>query len=146
MFTKKCVICGKEFETNFFRQTICGAECKAELNRRNMKRNNDKRKMAEDKIYQKVCAICGKNFEAKDSRKKYCSEKCCKDAHNQLVRNRKHGTTEETKEETKRPMTPALERFITKIALMISGERDVFPDSVNDATSLSFSKYNSWSD
>ena len=76
----------------------------------------------------KKCIICGKEFEpSKYSAKaqKYCSAECRIKANYELTKATQSGERKpvrKRKKETyssKRPMTPALERFFTKFALLL---------------------------
>ena len=68
IITKKCEVCGKEFE---IKQTgrppkYCSEKCKR---KKEHERRKERRKII------KKCEVCGKEFEG-NKKQKYCSEKC----------------------------------------------------------------------
>lgn len=56
---KKCLVCGKEFETKTPQKTYCSPEC---------------RKKAQG--YYKICPACGKQFKTYSKNRIYCSAVC----------------------------------------------------------------------
>ena len=77
---KPCIICGKEFETNYPHQVTCGGECRSEMARKKARERGRKRYQAKPK--EKItCLLCGKEFQGHRGRK-YCSDKCRKKAYN----------------------------------------------------------------
>lgn len=68
--TRKCVICGKDFQTSKYRHTqTCSYSCRAKLGAQSTKES-----------YQKVCKVCGKTFVTNDAYRKCCSPDCSKKA------------------------------------------------------------------
>lgn len=59
---KTCIVCGKEFETNYPHQVTCGAECRREMKRRKARERGRKRYWAKPKV-KITCRLCGKNFK-----------------------------------------------------------------------------------
>ena len=66
---KKCLNCGKEFESEVGQSKYCSVACRVASWRKKLPR-------PEKKLHEKVCEYCGKKFLAKNVRQKYCSEKC----------------------------------------------------------------------
>ncbi len=89
---KICKHCGAEFTANSHRQKFCSLKCKTEFSGG----------------LKKICARCGKEFKAKMKTQKYCSQEC---GH--------WGSAKKFRSKKPREMTPALERFFTKIAIGI---------------------------
>lgn len=74
---KKCVICGKEFESKREIQVQCGSEeCRREYLRRKAREHYTDKKVV---LKQKTCAECGKIFMPKNMHQVTCSEKCRKE-------------------------------------------------------------------
>ena len=57
---KNCIICGREFETDFLHRKCCSSECSIE----NTKRLLEKHNAARYPKTKKNCVICGKGFFA----------------------------------------------------------------------------------
>lgn len=75
---KKCVICGKEFESKHGIIT-CSYHCHLE----NVKRNQYKQDLIRKGILKrekKKCPVCGKMFICNRNNIVYCSKKCREDA------------------------------------------------------------------
>ena len=71
---KKCLICGKEFETNS-RRLYCSYECQK------IAKNNGRNKYSREELNNNIeenCLICGKPFIKNNMTmtKKYCSSEC----------------------------------------------------------------------
>lgn len=69
-YTRKCLICGKEFTATSYQQVYCSDKCR-------VKRNNNKiREAIIARLYTtKKCLHCGKEFVG-TPREKYCSASC----------------------------------------------------------------------
>lgn len=63
--TKKCLVCGKEFQGTKL-QRFCSCACKAQ-NRRNIKADNETR----------ICPVCGKEFNVNRYYKTQCCSRKC---------------------------------------------------------------------
>lgn len=76
-FKRVCVICGKEFETDYPNQKACSEECKNKrLRSYSLKMYYKNRKL---KPATKKCVICGKTFQATHGNQKICSPKCARE-------------------------------------------------------------------
>lgn len=64
MITKKCLFCGKEFQTLSSNKKHCSNKCRNSF--------NHPRKVP----ITKVCDICGKEFQTVNIQQKYCSHQC----------------------------------------------------------------------
>lgn len=94
IYTKKCIACGKSFETEFkIKKKYCSLECgRRDYNKNYYKKNREKiiiknKKWNKENILKKEiiiltkkCKICDEIFQTKSKRKKYCSIKCCNKA------------------------------------------------------------------
>lgn len=134
----KCVICGTEFKPRGSRNVCCSnPECKKARDNLTTKiyrlkhpeKTNHKKFVPE----LKKCEICGAEFltsKFSGDRQKYCSSECGKKAvaKNNSKRyrvehpNSKIYTTEEQTYGGERPMTPTLESFFTKLALLLKDD------------------------
>ena len=135
----KCQMCGSEFAPTGNSQRYC-TECARERKKAAHKRYKAKIKQTPfAELGLRTCAICGKEFKPQRRSQIYCSGECREKAivdrnktRWQQKKAKNHNTAQPKKTETykpKRPMTPALERFFIKFALLLRGERDVFPDT-----------------
>lgn len=78
MYTKNCLICGKEFKATKSNQKLCGSyNCKLEWQRKKhreySKKAYDKKRM---KPLVKICKVCGKEFTVNVPHQLYCSDAC----------------------------------------------------------------------
>ena len=72
--TRKCPICGAEFEPANERQRYCSKRCKK---RQQSRRNNERIKAARAAARGMVkCAWCGEEFTPKNIRARFCSKRC----------------------------------------------------------------------
>lgn len=74
---KKCVVCGREFETNYPHKVTCSAECSNENRHKESLAYFAKKAAAKPPMIKK-CLWCGKEFETRDGRLKCCSHACSK--------------------------------------------------------------------
>lgn len=80
--TRKCIICGKNFEANTSGKT-CSTACR--MVKKSIAQKEYRQRVKESKkngTYKKEikCAICGKTIEAKVANQKYCSKKCSRES------------------------------------------------------------------
>lgn len=71
MFTKACLICGKEFQSKAHNAKHCSPECRHEAKRRRWAASHGPRK-----IYHGTCVVCAKPFDTIYAVQKYCSSEC----------------------------------------------------------------------
>ena len=64
-YSKKCEVCGKEFETEYKHQKYCCEICK--------RKRDYQRHLVGERIF--VCRFCGKEFKSK-KKCAYCSTQC----------------------------------------------------------------------
>ena len=79
MFTKTCLICGKEFQSKAHNAKHCSPECRLEAKRRRRAASHGPRK-----VYSSVCPVCGKPFDTIYAVKKYCSSECYRSARSRM--------------------------------------------------------------
>lgn len=85
----KCIICGKEFSSNFPNQITCSPACRHARvlqNNRNSRRKRDAEKRGKTVAIGtiKKCVVCGKDFTLTHSKQVCCSDAC------RAIRYRKH--------------------------------------------------------
>ena len=78
---KICIVCGREYETNFPQSKCCSDMCRDEHKRRYALDyvNKHKPEAHEKKHYTlepRLCVVCGKEYTPKAGNQKYCSDKC----------------------------------------------------------------------
>ena len=116
----KCEICGKEFEPKRKDSKFCSDKCSMIYHN-----GNAKAKYISKPKLKKICPMCGKEFLT-NTIQKYCSAECRIKGRAEYQRQRNKSKTKVTRSYTKkiksRPMTPALERFFTKFALLMRGD------------------------
>lgn len=79
---KICLVCNKEFKTNYSFKIYCSVECYR------LGHNNKNNFMNRKKIFNIVCPICKKRFDATNNLKIFCSFKCMNEAQRYKRRNR----------------------------------------------------------
>jgi len=72
--SKKCDICGKEFEAHHANVRVCSEECRREKWRIASKKIYNKK--VHKGMYSHTCTVCDKEFRSSFRRTKYCSDKC----------------------------------------------------------------------
>lgn len=109
----KCVICGAEFETKRKNTVCCSAKCKA------LRVYTKKQKSTG------ICAICGKEFVKASNSQRYCGTECSRKAkvkrsteYYHKICNGEKVKKQKTNNSGKRQITPAMEQFFTKFALL----------------------------
>jgi len=80
---KTCPICGKTFESNYYRQKYCSEDCYRQGNRNRsaerVRKNSSKRvepPNTRPAFVKGACLHCGKKFSATFPNEKFCSDKC----------------------------------------------------------------------
>ena len=74
--TRKCLICGKEFEGRDARTKYCSKECAAEGTKRAYKAKKEAERAERAARPPIPCPICGKLFKPLTGAYKYCSKAC----------------------------------------------------------------------
>ena len=88
---RKCVICGKMFETVYPSKITCSLECSAQR-KSDTARAYQQRCREERHMPKKTCRVCGKEFVPEEGTKNqsYCSIECKRLEHNRRARDRYH--------------------------------------------------------
>lgn len=81
METRKCVVCGKEFQTCKPNRKYCSEECKRKAARDKEKERKAaaRKKMGRHPrfgMHRKTCDFCGHEFVALSAKGRYCSQEC----------------------------------------------------------------------
>ena len=84
METRKCVVCGKEFQTYRQDRRYCSDACRKKATRAKKKEREKAEPQPAPKLrshprfgmHPKICAFCGKEFVALSAKGKYCSLEC----------------------------------------------------------------------
>lgn len=83
MKIRRCVICGKEFESRNGK-LVCSEECKLERKRQQDRKGNYRRYNGLSNVpEEKICPVCGEKFEALNN-VKYCSLSCSETARRKM--------------------------------------------------------------
>lgn len=73
MYTNKCIICEREFESKIPHKITCSVECR-KRNQANASYKNYKNK--KDNGIIKICETCGKEFHTEREESRFCTRKC----------------------------------------------------------------------
>ena len=117
---RKCVICGKMFETVYPSKITCSLECSAQR-KSDTARAYQQRCREERHMPKKTCRVCGKEFVPKEGTKNqsYCSRECKRQELNKRARDRYHEMRYiEPQAETIIPGEPTLDEKIAAAQAM----------------------------
>ena len=89
LISRRCPICGAEFQTAHAHKIYCSDDCADEGHKQRQKMWKDKMRAAQKKAntaVPKTCPICGRVFKTTWSVRRYCSDECAFEANRRQTR------------------------------------------------------------